>query len=142
MSFYPDVLPKILIEVRDDAAVEAIVADRVRSPEPAAGDAQGPGKYKAFVVLVQLAAPRLPRVPVQFARIVARCYGRTPAEAAELRWAVSNAIHNIGPRVHGNGLGLFNSLDVEGGEEDTDPVTKQPLQLLFIEVPATTQAVA
>ena len=142
MSFYPDVLPKLLIEIRDDDAVADIVDDRVRGFEPGQDDAKGPGAYKAFVVLVQLAAPRLPRVPVQFARLVARCYGRTHQEAAELRWAVSNAIHNRGPRVHTNDLGFYNSLDVEGGEQEKDPNTQQPLQTLVIEVPATTQAVA
>jgi len=141
-DFYPDVLPKLLIEIRDDTAVDSIVDGAVRGAEPAPGDVQGAGNYRPFVVLVQLAAPRLPRVPVQTARIVARCYGTSHQQAAQLRWAVSNAIHNRGPRVHANGLGIFNSIETEGGEQDTDPDTKQPLSLLFIEVPATTQAVA
>lgn len=142
MTFAPDVLPKLLTEIRDDGDVDDIVDGRVRGFEPADGDAKGAGSYKAFVVLVQLAAPRMPRVPVQFARIVARCYGRSHQEAAALRWAVSNAIHLRGARVHGNGLGFYNSLDVEGGVQDKDPDTQQPLQTLVIEVPATTQAVA
>lgn len=142
MTFYPDVLPKLLIEIRDDPDVEAIVDDRVRGFEPSQGDANGPGAYKAFVVLVQLTAPRLSRVPVQFARLAARCYGRTHQEAAALRWAVSNAIHNRGARVHANDLGFYNSLDTEGGEQEKDPATAQPYQTVFIEVPATTQVVA
>jgi hypothetical protein len=141
VTFYPDVLPKLLTEIRDDADVAAITS-RIRGAEPADGDAQGAGSYQPFVVLVQLAAPRMPRVPVQTARIVARCYGRTPAEAAALRWAVSNAIHNRGPRVFSNGLGFYNSLETEGGEQDKDPDTQQPLQIAFFEVPATTQVVA
>lgn len=138
-----DALPKLLTEIRDDDAVDAIVDGRVRGFEPAPGDAKPNGSYQAFVVLVQLSAPRVaPRVPAQRATIVTRCYGRTPAEAASLRWAVSNAIHNIGPRVHANGLGIYQSLDETGGEQEKDPDTGQPYQTLVITALATTVAVA
>jgi hypothetical protein len=106
----------------------------------ALGDVRGPGDYVPFVVLVQNTAPRHPRVPIQFARVIARCYGRDPREAALLRWAVSNAIHNTGPRVYAAG-GIYNSLDETGGDQEADPITKQPYQALVIEAPATTQAV-
>ena len=157
MTFYPDVLPKILTDIRSDTGVAAITA-RIRSPEPAgpvihpttravidkgdrrAGTADEP--YVAFVVLRSLPAIRHPRVPLQFARIVAQCYGRTSAEAAELRWRVGDSIHQAGPRVYGNGLGIYNSLDDSGGEQQLDPHTQQPYQEIVIEVPATTQVVA
>lgn len=144
----PDVLPKLLIEIRDDAAVDTIVDGRVRGFEPRgksasySGDALGPGFYQAFVVLVQLSAPRDPRLPVQDFTIAARCYGRTHQEAADLRWAVSNAIHAVGPRVYTNGLGVYLTLDTEGGEQERDPDTQQPLQTLVITGTATTVAVA
>lgn len=137
----PDALPKLLLELRDDSAVAAIVDERVRSPEPGPGDAQGPGEYKAFVVLVQLDAPRYSRIPVQRPQIAVRCYGRTHQEAAALRWACSNAIHDIGPRVHTNGLGIYSSMDTSGGGQETDPDTKQPLQVFLVDVFATTQEV-
>ena len=149
-----DVLPKLLIEIRDDDAVDAIVDGRVRGfqPQPPTvdsdtgdliepGDARGPGEYVPFVVLVQLDAPRDIRVPIQRPTIVARCYGRTPAEAASLRWAVSNAIHHIGPRVHANGLGIYHSTNPTGGEQEADPDTGQPMQALVINAVATTVAV-
>lgn len=143
-----DVLPKLLIELRDDTDVAAIVDRRVRGFEPAPGDADfeidaaSEHKFKhAFVVLVQLEALRILRVPVQRPRIVARCYGRTHAEAAALRWACSKAIHLVGPRVHNNGLGIYLSKDDGGGEQEKDPDTQQPLQLLLIDLFATTQAV-
>lgn len=141
-EFYPDVLPKLLVEIRDDDVVAAIVGNRVRGGEPAPGDAKGVGEYKAFLVLVQLDAPRAPRVPLQTVRIAARCYGRDHAEAARLRWAVSNAIHLTGPRVVGSGLGIFTSLDDGGGDQEKDPDTGQPLQVMVIEALATTQVVA
>lgn len=149
-----DVLPKLLVELREDPAVAAIVGTRVRGFEPAPaqinpttgatialGDARGPGEYVAFVVLVQIDATRLQRVPVQRAVIVARCYGRTPAEAASLRWAVSDALHLVGPRVFGNGLGVYQSSDDSGGEQEKDPDTGQPYQTVVISSLATTQAV-
>ena len=142
MTFYPDALPKILLELRDDAEVDAIVDGRVRGFEPAPGDAQGAGDYKAFVVVVQLDAPRLGRIPVQRPRIAVRCYGRTPQEAAELRWACSNALHNTGPRVHTNRLGIYQSMDDTGGEQEKDPDTKQPLQVFVVDLFATTMEVA
>lgn len=157
-----DVLPKLLTEIRDDDAVAAIVGTRVRGFEPAPpvrhpdtgavlekGDArQGTTQdpYVAFVVLVQLDAPREKRMPVQRAVIAARCYGRTPAEAASLRWAVSKAVHpSTGPRgvrVHANGLGIYQSFDEAGGEQEKDPNTEQPYQTVVIASLATTQAVA
>lgn len=144
----PDVLPKLLTEIRDDPAVDAIVDGRVRGFEPRGasgsyeGDALGPGSYKAFVVLVQLSSTRDRRLPIQQATIAVRCYGRTPIEAAELRWAVSNAIHAAGPRVFANGLGIYLTFEESGGEQESDPDTRQPLQVLVITATATTVAVA
>ncbi len=141
MTFSADALPKILIELRDDIEVDAIVDGRVRGFEPAPGDAQGPGSYKAFVCVVQLDAPRLGRIPVQRPRIAVKCYGRTPQEAAALRWACSNAIHNVGPRTYANGLGTYISMDDGGGEQEKDPDTAQPYQTFVVDLFATTQEV-
>jgi hypothetical protein len=144
----PSVLNKLLIELRENDAVNAIVGNRVRTPKPAPGDAawadlvDGTRQYKfAFIVLGLLAAPRRLRLPVQDARIVVGCYGRNVIEAAELRWAASNAIHNIGPRIHANGLGIYNSWEDAGGEADSDPDTGQPLERFIVAAIATTQAV-
>lgn len=148
-----DPLGKVLIEVRDDPVVAAIAAAnpsssvaRVRGFEPAPptdsyeGDAHGPGSYRAFVVLSNLGGSRLYRVPIQQPRITARCYGRTPAEAAALGAAVSDAVHYQGPRVHGQ-LGIYASFEDGGGEQARDPDTDQPYVTLFIDLVATTQAV-
>lgn len=150
-----DPLGKLLTEIRSDAAVIAIVGAnptsspaRVRGFEPAPrtdsydGDAQGPGEYRAFVVLVNLGGLRWYRVPVQAPRFVARCYGRTPAEAAALAAAVSDSIHYVGPRVATNGLGIYSSFENSGGEQDKDPDTDQPFVPILIDLLATTQAVA
>lgn len=148
MSFNWDALGKVLIELRDNAGVAAIAGAnptsspvRVRGFEPAPGDAQSPESYRAFVVLVHEGGTRMRNVPVQRPRIVARCYGRTPAEASQLGAAVSDAIHDRGPRVHSNGLGIYRSFGDSGGEQDKDPDTKQPFVPIFIDLFATTQAV-
>lgn len=142
MTFSADALPKILLELRDDEDVDEIVDGRVRGFEPAPGDAQGPGSYKAFVVVVQRDASRIGRLPVQRPQITVICMGRTHAEAAALRWACSNALHNIGPRVHNNRLGFYISMDSSGGEQEMDPDTKQPRQTFNVDLFATTMEVA
>ena len=55
---------------------------------------------------------------------------------------MSDAIHEVGPRVHANGLGIWLTVDEAGGEQESDPDTRQPLQTLIIRAHATTQAVA
>ena len=156
--YVPDTLPKLLTDIRDDTDVDAIVSGRVRSPEPAPrvvnpstgavtdkGDARSgtaSDPYVAFVVLIPMVPVRHHTLPIQWTRTVARCYGRTPIEATQLRWAVGAAIHNAGPRTYANGLGIYASYDIESGEPEKDPTTQQPYMELVIEAPATTQAVA
>lgn len=148
MTFNWDALGKVLIELRDDAGVAAIAGAnptsspvRVRGFEPAPGDVQPAGEYRAFVVLVNEGGIRMRHVPVQRPRIAARCYGRTAPEASQLAAAVSDAIHDKGPRVHANGLGIYRSYHDSGGEQDKDPDTDQPFVTIFIDLFATTQAV-
>ena len=147
-----DPVGKLVTELRDDPAVQAIAGEnphepaslgaRVRSPEPAAGDAQGPEAYRAFVVIVTLGTPRMPSVPVQRARHAVRCYGRTPQEAAALYAACSDALHHVGPRLHGSGQGIYVSHDDTGGQFSKDPDTGQPQYSFVVETLATTQVVA
>lgn len=141
----PDVLAKLIIELKADSGVAAIVGNRVAGLEPVAGWAKGPGEYLAFVVLVQLDSPVIPGVPVQRSVIVARCYGggETPVvQASALRWAVHHAIQLRGQRVHANGLGIYQTLETAGGDAERDPDTRQPYYSVVITALATTMAVA
>jgi len=139
----PDVIPKYITELRGDSAVAAIVSTRVRSPEPAEGDARGPGEYQAFVVLRLLESPRVaPRVPVQRPLVLVQCYGVTPQQAAELRWACSAVLHLAGGRTYPNGLHIYQSLEDSGGEQLVDPDTRQPYQEFIVSAHASTVAVA
>jgi hypothetical protein len=148
-----DVLPKLLIELRDDPVVSSIVGDRVRGKDPegpllnndgeeiAPGDVRGPGEYVPFVVLSRLGGPPHPRVPIITARISIRCYGRSDREAAVLRNACSRALHGKDARTFANGLGIYVSHDVTGGDQDSDPDTSQPLESFVVEAVASTQPV-
>jgi hypothetical protein len=143
-----DVLGKLVLEVRDDSAVDSIAHGRVRGADPAGavgdehGDQRGPGEYVAYVVMELLDDPRVaPRVPAHRAVIVARCYGRTRAEAASLRWAVSNALHLVGPRLKANGLAIWQSLDTGGSGQARDPETQQPYETVVFSALASTVAV-
>jgi hypothetical protein len=135
-----DVFGKVLSELADDAAVAALT-DRVRGHVPGPGDAQGPGAYVPFVVLLDLGGPPMRRVPLQRASIAVRCYGVTPQGAKALYVACSNAVHDIGPRTEGS-IYIYDSADSTGGEEGADPRTKQPYVEFVIELIAATAAVA
>lgn len=147
-----DPVGRLIIELREDEAVAAIVGEnphaarpvdrRVRSPEPGPGDAQPAGSYRAHVVIVTLATPRHPRVPTQRARHVIRCYGRTNEEAAALYAACSDALHHVGPRLTGARHGIYVTHDDTGGSRDSDPDTGQPFYRFVVETLATTQVVA
>ena len=134
-----DVFGKALLELLDDPGVAAIT-DRIRGHQPGPDDAKGPGEYVAFVVVTDLGGPPLPRTPVQFARLNVRCYGATPQGAKALYVACSNALHHIGPRVHGT-VGLYISHDTTGGAEGQDPRTDQPYIDFVVELIATAAAV-
>lgn len=143
-----DPVGQLLTELKDDAAVAAIVGanptsePRVRSPKPGPGDAQGASAYRAFIVIATLATQReKSAVPVQRARHVVRCYGRNPLEAELLYDAASDALHHRGPRRSGT-RAIYVSHDDTGAAYEEDPDTKQPLYSFIVETLAATQAVA
>ena len=138
-----DPLGKLLTEIRSNTTVAALTT-RIRGGEPMGatdtdpGDARGPGNYIRFVVLVRLAPERWKRVPVQTVRIVARCYGTSYQDAATLAGAVSDAIHNIGPRRTTPGVLVYRSFDDVGMGAEKDPDTGQPHEDIVIEAFAAT----
>ena len=135
-----DVLGKVIIELRDDFAVDAMVEGRVRGAEPAPGDADKP--FHRFVVVSMLSPNRWPRVPIQRPSIGVRCYGLNPPDAAALYGLCSDVIHDIGPRTHGD-IGIYRSAEaLGGGAPGKDPDTSQPYFEFTIDLFATTQAVA
>lgn len=137
-----DSFGKALLELRNDSAVAAIT-DRVRGHEPGPDDAKGPGEYVPFVVLTDLGTIRGRReLPVNNIRINVRAYAATYTAAKVLYLACSDACHDVGPRVHTGSVGFYDSHDDAGGEEGSDPRTKQPYYEGVFEFLATTSAVA
>ncbi len=133
-----DPLDALLAEIRADPRVAALTT-RVRGGEAAPGDAASPSGR--FVVLVRLGTQRDKRAPVQEVRIAVRCYGSTFADAAVLYGAVSDAIHNLGPRIGPSGVLIHRSYDDIGMGADKDPDTGQPHDDGVIQVFAATQVV-
>lgn len=134
-----DPLGRLLTEIRDFPAVAALTT-RVRGGEPAPRDAEGPGSYQRFVVLVRLGTTRQKRAPVQEVRIGVRCYGLTFRDAAALYGAVSDAIHNVGPRIGATGVLIHRSYEDVGNGAEKDPDTDQPMESGVIVVYAATRA--
>ncbi len=134
-----DPLGTLLTEIRDNPAVAGMTT-RVRGGEPAPGDAATP--FQRFVVLVRLGSQRDKRAPMQEVRIAVRCYGSTHQDAAALYGAVSDAVHNIGPRIGASGVLIHRSYDDIGTGADTDPDTGQPHEDGVISLFAATQIVA
>jgi len=142
-----DPMGALISELRADADVAALVATRVRGGEPAPGtdttpgDARGPGRYQAFIVLTGAPAP-MGRVPVTRSTYGVRCYGVTYQNATAVWGAVVKALHFAGPRLKANGLGIFTSYLEESAEPGADPDTQQPYVEGTIRINATAQAIA
>lgn len=136
-----DVIGGLIVELRSDTTIGAIVGNRVRGQEDAQGDVRGSSEWQAHIRIVTLATPRMPRVPVQRARYAINCYGRSKEEASDLYEAASDLLHGLGPRELTGGYWAYVSHDDTGGSFSTDPDTKQPAYTFVLELLATTQAV-
>lgn len=136
-----DPLGVILTTIRGDPGVAAITT-RIRGGEPAPTDALGPGHFVPFVVLSLLGNVRQKgRLPVQETRIGARCYAQTYQLATALSGAVSDAVHDAGPRISSGGVLVYRSYDDVGMGTTKDPDTGQPVAEIVIQVWSATQAV-
>lgn len=143
-----------IVELREHPSVAALVGRRVRSADPAPpvrhpdngavidqGDVRGPGDYVAFIVVKVMSAPPDRRLPIVSVEFLVECYGTTFQNAWAVYGAVVQAVHGRGPRTKSNGLGIYNSFVVAGGDEDTDPDTHQPLVNATVRLIATTAPV-
>jgi len=146
-----DTLGKLLVELRDDTAVDAWCDGRVRGEEPAPatdtydGDAHGPGDYKRFIVITTLDTPRHPRIPLQRPTYAINVFGVSPRDAMIGYGLASDAIHRRGVRMEGTGstrVGIYNSFDDSGGTPERDPQTGQPFVTFIVHLNATDQSVA
>lgn len=115
----------IVTEVRAYLTAHGMPNVQVRGGEPQ------PGDRPPFVVISHAGQRRLRRVPLVDQRLNARSYGTTPQSASELARLVSEAIHDVGPRVR-NGTGVYVSAEELGAQAATDPPTGWPYELAVI----------
>lgn len=136
-----DPMGALLLELRADTDVAALVGARVRGYEPGPGDAGGSGAYRAFVVLTALSVPPHPRVPMTWAEYGVRAYGATPQNAWAVWGAVVKALHQVGHRSAASGLLTYKTIIVTGGAQDKDPDTDQPVVTGSVQLIASLQSV-
>lgn len=142
-----ELIGPLVLEARADPDLMTLIGDRFRGGEPAPksatypGDARGPGEYIAFAVIVTLDDTPHISLPITFAEFAVNCYGVTPQNASAVWHAVVKAFHKGRARMKSNGLGIYQSLVLTGGAQDSDPQTKQPVVRGTLRVVATTLAV-
>lgn len=137
-----DVTGMVIGELLDDAAVLGIAGSRVRGAEPKQGD------HPPMVIVTRMSGSRDPggreqrHVGLQETFVGVKCYGTTPAQAAQLYGACSDALHAIGPRVDAIGRAIFASFDDVGSASGRDPGTDWPWVDFTVRVVAAAQEVA
>lgn len=117
-----DLTGLVITEIRDHPAVSAIVGQKTR---PEFGDGEGP----PAVIIEGLATDYNPgggtrRLGLQAPTFIAKCYGATRPQAAQVANAVVEAVNLRGPRKDAGGRLIWLSLVESGGNPDVDPVTK------------------
>jgi hypothetical protein len=127
--------------VQSIVGVDAAGVRRIRPVEPGPGDALGPGKYQAFVVVSQLGAPWATGTATSSVTLGLRCYAATHALAEALALACAAVFHRAGPRVAASGLAIYGSTVQGGPQPDKDPDTRQPLAHLIVGLNTSVQAV-
>ncbi len=125
------IVGKVIVDLREDAAVAAIAGNRVYGRTPPEGDPA----YEAPYVLVRRLGPirRFPRAAYYTGRLLIDCVGRADvptgvAEATTLYGAVSDALHAKGYRQSAGGVALFSSYEELGGQAIEDPDTREPVE--------------
>lgn len=133
-----DVMGELVRELRADAGVSAIVGTHVWGEEVPANAGNDP---RPFVTIRELGVRREKRTPVMQVRVSVLCVAKTHQLASALYGAVSDALHNQGPRVN-SGVGIWRSSEESGGQTLIDPQLRWPQKVAIYEVFAVSQAVA
>lgn len=119
-----DVTGKLIVEIRSDARVAAIVGNRVGGRDASAG-----WSGQAYVLITRIGPIRRPgRAPFFRGRVSIDTFGRTEREAADLYGAVSDVLHARGPRRSAGGVALYLSIEEVGGQTVLDPDNRQPVE--------------
>lgn len=141
-----DLMGAVLAEIRAWPGVAAIAADRVSSAETATND-----ELTTRVVLRDLGGGPEPygagsgRLGMQDVIYAAQCYGPKdaktgPVTARQLVGAVTDALHDKGPRRGSSGRGIYRSEVLSISGLLTDPGTQEPFYTATVHVVGMAQA--
>jgi hypothetical protein len=130
-----DPLGLLLTGIRDDATVAAITS-RVRGEEPAKDD------KPPMVIIRTFPINRDKRLPIGRFQYFIQTYGTSYLQAAQLRRAVSDAVHDLEPRVNASGVGIYQSFSETEGQAQLDPDTQWPFYTIIAVVWASTMTVS
>jgi hypothetical protein len=138
-----DAMGALVIELRSDSGVAAIVGSLNHQVKVWGEDKPGylPADPRPYVLIHYLSINREKRTPVQKVRVAVTCVGKDHVQASAVYNAVSDAVHNKGPREHGT-LGIWRSDEEIGGQPLVDPETHWPSKTAIYECWASTVAVA
>lgn len=119
-----DLTGMVITEIRDNAAVTAIVGQKTR---PEWGANEGP----PGVIIEGLGIDYDPgggtrRLRLQAPTFIAKCYGTNRPQARQVANAVVEAVNLRSARKDSSGRLIYLSLVDSGGDMDVDPVTKWP----------------
>ena len=137
---------KIVDELRTKAATwpAPFTGCEVRTRQLEAEDTPKTGKAPTIVVLRRQPITRRRREPLAEFLYVADCRHADPRELSILAGLVSDAFHDIGPRVATNGgvrIGLYSSADVGQSGGLTEPDTRWPLERVTLRFIGATRAI-
>jgi|PlaIllAssembly_1097288.scaffolds.fasta_scaffold00569_8 hypothetical protein len=136
-----DPLGKVVSEVR--AALQAdggVWPVTVRGGGRYEGDATTSGDTPPLVIIRRLTRLRSDYGTGRF-RLSAVSYGDTRPDAAALADRVSDALHDIGPRLSLAGVAIYISREEVGAQAGEDPDTRWPSETAIYIVHAAAQAV-
>jgi hypothetical protein len=129
-----DPLGLLLTSIRDDSAVSAITT-RVRAEEWATDD------KPPAVIIRTFPITRDKRLPIGRFQYLIQTYGSSFQQASQLRRAVSDAVHDLEPRVNASGIGIYQSFSETEGQAQIDPDTQWPFYTIIAVVWAATATV-
>lgn len=129
-----DVIGKIIVEIRDDADV-ADITTRVRGEELLKGD------IPPLVLVRTMPIRRHPQLPHARHQFMILTYGKDPRQALDLMTAVSDAVHDKGPRQSAAGKAIYRSQEEVSGQYQSDPDTQWPFYSIILTVHASTEPV-
>jgi hypothetical protein len=137
---FVDLTGKAITELLTNAAVTAIVGQKVRSEF--ASNESPPAVIVEALGIDYSPFGQTRRARLQAPMFAAKCYGATRVQASQLANAVAEAMEIRGPRKDASNRQVFISLVESGGDVILDPITKWPFATVTFRLIGAQQAVA